>query len=761
MSYDFHNLNWADFEDLVRDLIGKELGVRFEAFAAGPDGGIDGRHAGANKTIVQAKHYVGSSYASLKSQMQKERAAIDRLAPDRYILATSRPLSPSNKAELAAIIGPWLKHESDILTPEDLNALLRKFPEVEKANFKLWLSGAAMLERIVHAAAHTFNQMTQEDITAKLRVYAPNPSLEQANKTLTSEHVVIISGPPGVGKSTLAEILTFTYMADDWELIAIRDLEAGLARIADTKKQVFLFDDFLGRIALDKRALSHKDSDLARFIKRVRGSPNARFILTTRAYIFEEARRVSEHLADRRLDITKYVLDVGVYTRRIRARILYNHLFVSGVSQTHIAELVASGAIARIVDHKHYNPRLIEWMTDAAHVKGIAAKAYPARFIEVLDHPTELWDIAFRTHISSACRHLLLALFFCSQFGAGIDELRAAYNSLHPALCTKYGGSFDPKDYEEALRILEGGFIAIRGTNVQFVNPSLRDYLSGYLRDFDLLCDLARAAASTDWARAVWQHGTSLALSQADRVKFASTFVNVAKQFPVEPTTVYYTLDNVSHMRRAGMSNTDRLELLLAWWFETKDAVFAESSMELARTPVDGLDSWRDGPECAELIAKLRDEDYLEELPTASEMADLLEGHFIEMVQIPMPSDELEKISDAVDTWGHSLDARALNAVEKAIQSEFANVAEAVSDINSESTLDDHAETLKKLGKRASVPAEIVKRAIETIDDRKAQLEEETEESESPAVSPETGRDHDSFDDKQLQDLFAPLLQRE
>jgi hypothetical protein len=41
----FGNLSPADFEDLVRDLVGRELGVRFEAFAAGPDGGMDGRHA--------------------------------------------------------------------------------------------------------------------------------------------------------------------------------------------------------------------------------------------------------------------------------------------------------------------------------------------------------------------------------------------------------------------------------------------------------------------------------------------------------------------------------------------------------------------------------------------------------------------------------------------------------------------------------------------------------------------------------------------
>src|ERR1700674_2118031 len=67
--YEFGNLSPADFEDLVRDLVGRELGVRFEAFAAGPDGGMDGRHAKSGATtILQAKHYAGATYASLSNR---------------------------------------------------------------------------------------------------------------------------------------------------------------------------------------------------------------------------------------------------------------------------------------------------------------------------------------------------------------------------------------------------------------------------------------------------------------------------------------------------------------------------------------------------------------------------------------------------------------------------------------------------------------------------------------------------------------------
>jgi hypothetical protein len=157
MPYDFVGLSPADFEDMVRDLVGRELDVRFEAFAAGPDGGIDGRHAiGHGATFLQAKHYVGSTYAALKSKMKRERASIDRLSPTRYILTTSRPLSPSNKHELAAIIGPSLQSEADLIGPGDLNALLRKYPEIEKSHIKLWLTGPAILERVFRSAAHAF-----------------------------------------------------------------------------------------------------------------------------------------------------------------------------------------------------------------------------------------------------------------------------------------------------------------------------------------------------------------------------------------------------------------------------------------------------------------------------------------------------------------------------------------------------------------------------------------------------------------------------
>jgi len=93
MDYDFSKLSPNDFESLARDLIGRVIGVRFEAFSEGPDGGIDGRYVTeSGSVILQVKHYHRSPFSALKTTMTKERSSIDRLQAERYVLTTSMPL---------------------------------------------------------------------------------------------------------------------------------------------------------------------------------------------------------------------------------------------------------------------------------------------------------------------------------------------------------------------------------------------------------------------------------------------------------------------------------------------------------------------------------------------------------------------------------------------------------------------------------------------------------------------------------------------
>lgn len=761
MSYEFRNLSPADFEDLVRDLIGKEEGLRFEAFCVGPDNGIDGRHAHAGRNVIlQAKHYEGSSFSKLMTAMKSERLSIDKLAPTRYILVTSCKLTPANKGKLAPLIGPSLKSEADIWGPEDINGLLRKYPEVLKSHIKLWLSGAGILEQVVRAAAHTFAALTMEEIEQKVRVYASNPSFGESLVTLEKHGLLIISGPPGVGKTTLAEMLCYTFLSEQWELVPIRSLEDGFSAIIDSKKQIFLFDDFLGKVALDRLALAHTDSDLMRFMNRVRRSPNARFILTTRGYIFEEARRVSEYLGDQRLDVTKYVLDVGVYTRRIKARILYNHLLVSETPRTHIQALLESNRLAEIVDHKNYNPRIIEAMTDALHTNDIKSANYPTAFIDALNNPSQIWDTAFRTHIDHRCRHLLIAMFFLSEYGVSIDIVGAYFNILHTSMSTAYGLAHGPKDFEEALRILEGSFIKIVNISspiVSYINPSLKDYLSIYLRDTDFLILLIPTAPSIDWLLGLWNFVHRLGLNEADQARLARACIGMLDMIetrqPWRPKA-----GDARSLEYNDASNSKRLRMIMDWWQLTDEQQFADSIMEIARNPQQGFSAWSDGEILLSFFSMRGEKRYDRPFIYEAELLEILEKKLADTIRCSS-SDMLATLVDVVDA-AKELPTSITHALQMAVLEEFEENTSRICEDDSKSSLSDRIDALKKLASRFGVPDEVLYSAISAIEERISEIEDQSCDASSPNFPSSNKYERETFDNSALRDLFTSLLER-
>jgi len=757
MSYDFKNLSWADFEDLVRDLVGKELNLRFEAFCAGPDGGVDGRHSKGdeNTLILQVKHYEGSPFSKLKGVMKRERKAIDILSPSRYLLATSCKFTPPSKAELATIIGPCLQRPADIFGPEDINGLLRKYPDILKAHIKLWLSDSAVLDKVLRSAAHAYASITREDIEQKVRVYASNPSFDQSFEKLEAHHVLIISGPPGVGKTTLAEILCYTFLSEGWDLVPIRSLEDGFAAIVDSRKQIFLFDDFLGRVALDKQALAHKDSELARFIGRIRRSPNARFILTTRGYIFEEARRVSEYLGDTRLDVTKYVLDVGIYTRRIKARILYNHLLVADTPKEYVRALIEGNMLAAIIDHRNYNPRVIEAMTDIFRISDIKPIDYPDAFLEALKNPFQIWDTAFRTHIDDRCRHLLLTMFFGGEHGILIGKLRSAFESLHSAMSVAYGMAYGPKDFEEALRILEGSFLSIERERISYLNPSLKDYISSYLHDPELLVRMAPMATTIDWVNALWKFATQKKMSFEHKKQIANSCITHLNMFEKSPIWILSQTDQ-NRLEYGDASNSIRIDLLIDWWKITGDLRFADSVMVIAKYPANDFSWWRDGSSLVNYFSRMSDEGDVTSFIYKAELLALVEEKLIKIIQWS-GSDDLSSITDSIEEDRIALPITIIEALHEAVRGEFVEIKERVREDDSESTLNDRIEELTKLALKFNVSDYTLNNAISIIEERIAEIEQIDTPASSPKYKSSTSED-DKFDNEAIRNLFAPLI---
>jgi hypothetical protein len=481
-TYDFHMLSSADFEEFCGDLLGAHLSCHVEAFRTGRDGGIDLRYTKCQETtIVQCKHYVGSKFSDLIAILKKEKDKIILLNPNRYVLMTSLPLSPSNKNQIRSALEPFINEFSDIIGQDDLNMLLKRHPQVEQRNFKLWFTSVTVLSRLLAQATYLNTEFNIERIKDKITLYVANRSFDEGRSILEKHNILLISGPPGVGKTTLADMLMFSYMAMDYEPIRIfDDVDEGMGIIDRSRKQIIIFDDFLGQIQLDSISLSRRDSRIRSFVDVISKSTRTRFILTTREYILRQAQSYSEQFADPTFSLYKYLLDVGKYTRLARARILYNHLYFSKLNPEYREAIRTNRAYLKIIDHANFNPRVISWISDPQYLSGIDATAYPDYVLATLNNPARLWTIAFRKHLSRAAQTLLMTLASLRD-RSSIRNVEKAFVSMHSYLSDALKNPIGTTDFSDALQETEGSFITIEERQVRFVNPSFREFVENLL----------------------------------------------------------------------------------------------------------------------------------------------------------------------------------------------------------------------------------------------------------------------------------------
>src|SRR5699024_4095895 len=131
---------------------------------------------------------------------EEEIDKVNSLSPERYIFATSLPLSRENKKEIREIFSPYIKRDDDIFGQEDLNDILSSNPKIEEKYFKLWITSTTVINRILNNAIKGRKQHELRRIQEYSHRYIQTKNHEKALKILEDNHVVIISGEPGIGK---------------------------------------------------------------------------------------------------------------------------------------------------------------------------------------------------------------------------------------------------------------------------------------------------------------------------------------------------------------------------------------------------------------------------------------------------------------------------------------------------------------------------------------------------------------------------------
>lgn len=651
--YDFHQLTHHDLEILVRDLLQEHWGVTLESFKSGRDQGIDLRYSsGPNKIIIQVKHYLRTGLEGLLREVKEEAVKVRKLNPSRYLFVTTVPLSPADKDKIIALVGSNFLTSADVLGPAELNNLLGQYPKVETGHFKLWLASTAVLQRVLHNAEVTRSVFKVRQVYKQARRYVMSRAYDKAMEMLDKERVVIISGPPGVGKTTLADLILYSHLEQGCQAIAIqRDVEEGEKLFQEGGKQIFYFDDFMGATFLGERgklSSAPQDQALLNFIAMVRETPTARLVLTTREHIYTQALERSEKLRNSNLDDVRVFLSMPAYSPQQRARILYNHLYFSDLAEDYLNEILRGEFYLKIVKHERFNPRLIEWLSTYRRVQQVPVSGYRA-FIEALLHePSEIWRHAYENELSDAGRSLLLAMFSLEGKASG-TRLRRAFSEIHEFRALRYGFSSAPEDFRSAMKETANVFIKPAGQDgFEVIDPSVLDLMNAVIRAApDNASDIISGARTFGQVERVWalakaQQGVSIRQTIADR---ATQLAPIIEKLSMAERKV--DMGGGSYGMRAP-SYERRLGVVVEIYERTAAAPFGA-----VISPLFGklLDSWissapdiNDGVELAKVIESAK------RVPAAESMLTTIRSSLIVEAQGGCRADELRELITVIDT---------------------------------------------------------------------------------------------------------------
>ncbi len=757
--YDFHQLSPYDLEILARDLLQAHWGVTLESFKAGRDGGVDLRQAsGPDKTVVQVKHYLRTGLSGLLRALKNEAEKVRRLEPSRYVLVTSVPLSPANKDEIVAMIGADVLKPADVLGQEALNNLLGQHPEVEGRHFKLWLASRSVLDRVVHNAAVTRSELKAQQVHDQARRYVTSDAYPTAINMLAKERVVIIAGPPGVGKTTLADLLLYAHLEKGYRAVLIqRDIEEGERLFQAGVRQIFYFDDFMGASFLGDRAgasTGTNDRALLNFIAMVRSTPTAHLILTTREHVYAQAFERSERLRQSDLDDVRVVLNMQSYSQNLRARILYNHIYFSDLPDAYRDELLRDEFYLRIIKHAKFNPRLIEWLSSHRRLRTVPVDRYRAFVENLLREPSEIWRHAYEQEITEAGRSMLLALRSLGGKCGG-RLLQAAFAALHPSRAARYRFPTRPEDFRSGLREVANSFVKATGAHgFEVIDPSVLDLLNAVIRAApDNAVDIVTGAAGFGQVEQIWSFAKAasgasvLGALQREAARFAPTIGRLA----VEDRRISLG-GRVTGFRGPTFERRLAIVVEMAERLQSAEiaALVAPSFARLVR-------EWQgcrpDINDAVELLRALAAATFLPD-GDVEEMRGQVETTIFEEARTGCRSDELRELISVIDTTDrdHPAVAAARSSFERYQQQHF---SEDLRECRSREQFDGLVEDLELFRNELGVD---VTALIQQVDEAKSEFEEHEEASSDHMQDEWKERYRFERDaDRSISDMFGSL----
>lgn len=258
-----------------------------------------------------------------------------------------------------------------------------------------------------------------------------------------------------------------------WQVLDVSsNVDEAWAAFRADRPQVFYYDDFLGDAGV--QLVKNEPRSLNAFLYRVRQFKDSkRILLTTRDY---ELRRAADGPVDQLSELARrpahYELRLDTYDLETRAKILFNHMYFSGLLDPEREHLAIDNRLLGIVEHPSYSPRIV---ADAVRLAPSRTASDVISIVSrALANPRDLSNGSFRG-LSALEQQILLMLATLPNRPWPVGDIR------------RLVAPEDALAWTPALRALEPTWLQLTGQaqarSLALANPGCRDYLLGVLDD--------------------------------------------------------------------------------------------------------------------------------------------------------------------------------------------------------------------------------------------------------------------------------------
>ena len=316
-----------------------------------------------------------------------------------------------------------------------------------------------------------------EEMREQADTYVETGTFRRIREFWDKNHVVIITGDPGAGKTAAAYQLAWQYAKGDTEkIVYTNSLNIIFSQYSEGGEKVFLLDDFWGSIR-HKGGANH--SKLQMILKGIMESENQRLIITTRDYILESemnGNRLCKPFLER-LRVGCYEED---YTPGEKVEILFSHIKNSGLPWDYANAVYE--ILPELLEDTEFNPRIVAMAVHQDDWKMMSPEMYAHELKDQLEYPEEFWRSILNDLDEDSL--VLAVLLYSFEGAANLEDLQYAYEIYEK----KERAIREVKDFFGCLGTLEHS-IAISFAPVDeehpviwFKNPGIEDCVGSFIQ---------------------------------------------------------------------------------------------------------------------------------------------------------------------------------------------------------------------------------------------------------------------------------------